>query len=367
MRSSPSSGTRPERGNRACVVRIVTRLNVGGPARHVSWLTAGVKAAGLKSMLVTGTVPQGEDDMAYFARAQGVRPFKLPALRREISWRDVPVIWRLYRLFRRMRPDVVHTHTAKAGCVGRVAGLFYRWLTPASLAGRPRPCRFVHTYHGHIFHGYYGPLKTRMFLAVERLLARLATDRIIAISPQQYREIHGTYGVGRADQFAVIPLGLDVSLFSDWRRRRHVLRDELGANEDDLLVGIIGRLTEVKNHRLFLLAAADYKKAHAGRNGARVRFVVIGDGHLRHRLEEQARSLDLSGDVTAFNHGLARLVQDPALRRALGEHGRVFVEQNYSRDRLIKDILSLYDELLEPRCLTSPRRAEPSPASATGT
>ena len=170
------------------VVRIIARLNVGGPAKHVVWLTAGLQNSDCETVLVAGVVPPGEDDMGYFAEEMGVTPLYMRQMSREISLKDALTIWKLYRLFLRERPDIVHTHTAKAGTVGRVAGLLYRWLTPAVLLGRPRVCRFVHTYHGHIFHSYYGPLKTRLFVTIERILARLGTDRIIVISEQQRRK-----------------------------------------------------------------------------------------------------------------------------------------------------------------------------------
>ncbi|HYO62165.1 MAG TPA: glycosyltransferase, partial [Pyrinomonadaceae bacterium] len=127
------------------VVRIIARLNVGGPARHVAWLTAELRRAGHESVLVAGTVPPGEEDMSYFAASLGVEPLVIPQLSREISPKDALTVWKLYRLFARLRPDVVHTHTAKAGTVGRLAGLLYRWLTPSALRGRPRRVRFVHT------------------------------------------------------------------------------------------------------------------------------------------------------------------------------------------------------------------------------
>lgn len=416
------------------IVRIIARLNVGGPARHVVWLTAGLQGGECESMLVAGTVPAGEDDMSYFAQGKGVQPVIIPQMSREISPKDALTIWKLYRLFVRERPDVVHTHTAKAGTVGRIGGLLYRWATPAALIGRPRRCRFVHTYHGHVFHSYYGALKTRIFLGIERWLARLATDRIVVISPQQYREIHQEFGVGRNEQFAVIPLGLDMDAFAGWEQRRHVLRDELNAASADVLVGIVGRLTEVKNHELFLRAVALYKEKHglsAGANGqGRARFVVIGDGHLRRGLEEQSRALGLAGDVMflgtrndpenfypaldlvalssrnegtpltlieamanarpcvatavggvadllgaevkpssgaddrlsaytlrergllvrpddreAFCDGMARLIKDEDLRREMGQRGQSFVERNYSKERLLTDIMGLYREL----------------------
>src|ERR687893_556588 len=217
------------------VVRIIARLNVGGPARHVAWLSAGLVGRGVETVLVAGTVPPGEDDMGYFSERLGVRPHIIPEMSREVSPKDAVTVWKLYRLLVRERPDVVHTHTAKAGTVGRVAGLLYRWLTPSALWGRPRPVRFVHTYHGHVFHSYYGPLKTRLFLAIERALARVATDRVVVISPRQLEEIRGRFRVGRPNQFAVIPLGLDVGAFAERERRRAGVRRELGAGDEEIL------------------------------------------------------------------------------------------------------------------------------------
>ena len=122
------------------VVRIIARLNVGGPARHVVWLSAGLRDAGCETVLVSGVVPPGEDDMSYFATEHGVEPLIIPQMSREISPKDALTVWKLYRLLKRVRPEIVHTHTAKAGTVGRLAGLLYRYLTPATLIGRPRRC-----------------------------------------------------------------------------------------------------------------------------------------------------------------------------------------------------------------------------------
>lgn len=279
------------------VVRVIARLNVGGPARHVVWLTKGLQSAACKSLLVAGTVPPGEDDMSYFAAEMGVVPVFIPEMSRELSPKDVLAVWKLYRLFKRERPDIVHTHTAKAGTVGRVAGLMYRWLTPKILLGQPRACRFIHTYHGHIFHSYYGPLKTRLFLLIEKTLARLVTDRIVVLSEQQRREINEQFEVGRAEQFALIPLGLDLSVFANWRDHGQSFRDEFGVAEEEILVGIVGRLTEVKNHELFLQAAVAFNETFSFGNTRRVRFVIIGDGPLRNRLEQLAASLGLVKQV----------------------------------------------------------------------
>jgi glycosyltransferase involved in cell wall biosynthesis len=277
------------------IVRVIARLNVGGPARHVVWLSK-LPTPNWETLLVAGTVPPGEDDMGYFATEQGVTPVFVPEMSREISVNDALTVWKLYQLFRRERPDIVHTHTAKAGTVGRVAGFLYRWLTPKALIGRPRACRFVHTYHGHIFHSYYGPLKTRVFILIEKVLAKLGTDRIVVLSEQQRREISEEFGVGNPRQFSIIPLGIDLSVFANWKEHGNAFRAEFALGADDILVGIVGRLTEVKNHELFLRAAALFKNEFA-KPGSTVRFVIIGDGALRKALEQQAQSLGVTADV----------------------------------------------------------------------
>ncbi len=275
------------------VLRIIARLNVGGPARHVVWLTSGLEREGFETLLVSGVLPPGEDDMSYLAAGAGVTPLIVSEMSREISLKDALTAWKIYRLMVREHPDIVHTHTAKAGSVGRVAGLLYRWMTPATLIGRPRRCRFVHTYHGHVFHSYYGPAKTRLFLAIEKLLARLATDRIVVVSEQQRREINEEFGVGRREQFAVVPLGIDLNPYANWEEKRASFRQQLNARPDEFLIGIVGRLTEIKNHKLFLEAAAVLKKI----SRSRLRFVIIGDGALRQQLESQAEALAVKDDV----------------------------------------------------------------------
>ena len=287
------SDVRPTR-----VARVIARLNIGGPAKHVVWLTSGLRDAGFESLLIAGTVPEGEGDMSYFATEAGVTPHYIPEMSREISWKDPMAVWKLFRLFQRWRPDIIHTHTAKAGTVGRVAGFLYRWLTPGTLIGRPRQCKFVHTYHGHVFHSYYGRRRTQLFLAIERALARLVTDRLIVISKQQSTEIGETFRVGSQGQIKVIPLGLDLGIFRDQHLRRAKFREELFIPDDAILIGIVGRLTDIKNHEMFLRVAARLKATDpAFRRQGAVRFIVVGDGGLRTQLEAQRQSLGLDHDV----------------------------------------------------------------------
>ncbi len=276
------------------IVRIIARLNVGGPARHVVWLTKKLQPAGFESVLIAGTVPEGEEDMSYFAAENGVDPIYIRELSRELSPKDVVSLFKIYREMRRQTPDIIHTHTAKAGTVGRVAALFYKWLTLGTLIGRPRNVKVVHTFHGHVFHSYYGTAKTRIFLMIEKVLARIATDRIVVITPQQFVEIHEEFHVGKRDQFSIIPLGIDLEQYQDSDDKRTILREEVRAADDELIVGFTGRLTEIKNVSLLLEVAAKYRESS---EVPPVRFVIIGDGNLRQQLESQADEMGLGGSV----------------------------------------------------------------------
>lgn len=285
-------------GKKRKIVRLIARLNVGGPARHVVWLTEALNNERFDSVLIAGVPPEGEDDMSYFADAHGVEPLFIREMSRELSTRDAVSLWKVYRAFRREQPDLVHTHTAKAGTIGRAAGFLYRWLTWKTLIGKPRRVKFVHTYHGHVFHSYYGRAKTQFFLFVEKTLARLATDKIIVISRQQHDEIHGEFGVGSGAQFKIVPLGIDLSHFENADSKRSLFRDEIGARPDEILVGLVGRLTEIKNHSFFLRVAALYKKNKTDESPS-LRFVVVGGGHLREELEAEAKNLGVA-DVVQF-------------------------------------------------------------------
>ncbi len=286
------------------VVRIIDRLNVGGPAKHVTWLTAGLRDDKFDTTLVTGTVPPGEGDMSYFARASGIEPLIIKEMSRELGPRDLIVIWKLWRELVLLEPQIVHTHKAKAGAAGRVAAVLYKWMTPSSLWLRPRACHIVHTYHGHIFHSYYGRLKTRLFLTIERALARFCTDRIIAISEQQRHEINEVFKVGHASQFKVIPLGID---FEEFKPEPGRLRNRLGISGSTTLIGIVGRLCEVKNHAMLLEAAAQLKQQNV-----KAHFAIIGDGHLREALEARSRELGVTSCVSflGFRDDVAALYCD---------------------------------------------------------
>lgn len=281
----------PDRPKR--IVRIIARLNVGGPARHVVWLTSKLIPPEFESTLIAGTVLSGEEDMAYFAEENGVEPIFLAELSRELSPKDLISVVKVFRELRRLKPDIVHTHTAKAGAVGRTAAFLYKYLTPGTLVGRPRSVKKIHTFHGHVFHSYYGKAKTRVFILIERLLARI-TERIIVISDQQLEEIAGKFKIGRREQFRVIPLGIEeVGKPAEGAK---TLREEVAIPKGTPIAGFVGRLTEIKNLELLLDAAALCAKTDVP-----VHFVIVGDGHLRGSLERRAAELNLSNVSFAGN------------------------------------------------------------------
>jgi glycosyltransferase involved in cell wall biosynthesis len=245
------------------ILRVIDRLNVGGPAIHVVLTTHGLDRDRFTSVLVTGSIEPGEADMSYLCQRYGVSPKLIPSLGRELRpLRDLATAWRLYRLMRRERPDVVHTHKAKAGAIGRICAL---------LAGVPVR---VHTFHGHVFHGYFGPQKTRLFLAIERLLARV-TSRLVAPSPRLVDELVRRYRVAPATKFTVVPLGFDLAPFAGATAHRGELRRQLGVGDAVKLVGIVGRMVPVKDHATFVAAAA----LLAARRDD-VQFVFVGGGEL---------------------------------------------------------------------------------------
>lgn len=258
------------------VMRIIARLNVGGPALHVTLLAERLAPPEFESTLVCGRIGPGEGDMAYLAEERGITPVFVPELGRELHpLRDLVTLFKLWRLMRRLKPDVVHTHTAKAGFVGRWAA----WLARV-------PVR-VHTYHGHVFHGYFGAAKTRLFLTLERLTARL-TDRLITISPALRDELAGVYRVAPAQKFAVVPLGLELAQYAAAPRRTGTLRAAHLIPPDAPLIGIVGRIVPIKNHALFLEMAGRVLQSQPD-----AYFVIVGDGEDRLAIETLADRLGL--------------------------------------------------------------------------
>lgn len=261
------------------IVRIIDRLNVGGPTQHVALLTRRLEARGYQTTLVKGCVAPGEREMAEVISAEGVHPVAIPTLGREVAWRDDPAsLAALVGLIRRVRPDIVHTHKSKAGLLGRIA---------ARAAGVPVS---VHTFHGHVFHGYFGPAKSAAIVGLERILAA-HTDAVVSVSPSQRRELLG-YGIAPPARIHCIPLGLDLDRFRWCDGLRGAFRREIGVFPDAPLAGLIARLAPVKGVEVFLRAAAMTLKRLP-----QARFLVVGDGWPRQGLEAEAQRLGISDAV----------------------------------------------------------------------
>ncbi|MCS6777274.1 MAG: glycosyltransferase family 4 protein [Chloroherpetonaceae bacterium] len=255
-------------------MRIIGRLNIGGPAIHVVLLTDLLDRSKYQTTLVTGVEAPTEGSMRYLAEERGLHPVVIPEMSREISWRDdLVALLKIMRLMRREKPEVIHTHTAKAGFLGRTAALF-------ALPGRRK--RLYHTFHGHVFHSYFHPLKARIFVHIERLLARY-THRIIAVSEQTRQDLIA-YKIAPPEKIVVVPLGFDLEPFALCAQHRGALRQEIGAREGEVLIGIVARLVPVKNIALFLQAADCIAERYR-----HVRFVIVGDGECREMLEAQAQ------------------------------------------------------------------------------
>jgi glycosyltransferase involved in cell wall biosynthesis len=403
------------------VVRVIARLNMGGPALHVAYLTKGLGERGYATTLVAGSLARGESSMSFVAEDLGVEVFPLPQLSREISpLYDTMSVVRLVRLIRRTRPHILHTHTAKAGAVGRVAAL---------LAGDARPPVIVHTFHGHVLRGYFNPAVTQFFRTLERRLAK-HTTRLIAVGPE-VRDDLVAYGVAPAERFSVIRLGIDLERrLAGAGERRAELRRLFGVGPETFVVGWIGRMTVIKRVPDILLAFARLREL-----GVDAHLCLVGDGPDRERVEQRAHELGISrstlfigyqrdvapyyaffdalllpsanegtpvvaiealasgrpvvatrvggvpdvvsdgvdgflvdvGDIDEMTKRLAQLASDPELRAAMGDAGRMRVIPRYRVERLIDDVDALYRELLRDSGLPQPPSAETprTPASSS--
>lgn len=266
-------------------MRIFSRLNVGGPSLHVILLAAGLAPLGYETRLVVGRESGREGSLLDLALAKGVDVLALGGLGREIRpLGDLRALFGLWRLLRRFRPHVVHTHTAKAGVVGRLAAVAAR--VPI----------VVHTYHGHVLRGYFGRLQSAAFRAIERALGAFSSA-LVTVSESVKQDLVAL-GIARPDRIRVVPLGLELDALAVGLPRG-VLRREARFAHAAPLVGLVGRLAPVKDVPTFLRAARRLLDRRPD-----VRFSIVGDGDERAALESQAQALGLS-EAVCF-HGWRR-------------------------------------------------------------
>jgi glycosyltransferase involved in cell wall biosynthesis len=270
------------RPRRLRVLRIIGRLNMGGPA-HQAALLSGRRfdPERYETLLVHGSLAPGEASLADLAEEEGATVRFLPELRHPVQpLRDPRALLKLIGVAREFKPDLVHTHLAKAGFLGR----------QAALALRPRPA-IVHTYHGHVLEGYFGAAKSRLYLQLERSLARF-TDCLIGVSQATVDDLV-RLRVAAPERFRVVPLGLDLDRLADADGElRGRSRDELGVASGDVLLLFVGRVVRIKRIDLLLRALA-----RARQSEPRLRLAVVGDGELRPGLEGQAAELGIAPEV----------------------------------------------------------------------
>jgi glycosyltransferase involved in cell wall biosynthesis len=390
------------------VLRLIARLNMGGPALHVSYLTRGLESRGYQTTLGAGAIGQGESSMAFIAKELGVEVVDIKRLHRDLSLVSDPIsVARIVKLIKQVRPHILHTHTAKAGAVGRTAAI---------LAGEARPPIVVHTFHGHVLRGYFSPPTTAVFQALERSLARVTT-RLIAVSPE-VREDLVALGVAPAEKFSVIRLGIDLDQrLQSAGEGKQALRRLFGIPDEAFVVGWIGRMTAIKHLPDAVAAFCNLRQ-----RGVDARLCLVGNGPDRELIERRVHELGVAqytlfvgyqrdvapyyglfdafllpsgnegtpvvaiealaagtpvvatavggvpdvvedctdgflapvGDIEALAAALERLAKDPGLRAEMGRLGSERSVPRYRVERLVDDVDALYRVLLAEKGLPLP-------------
>ncbi len=389
------------------VLRIINRLNLGGPTFNVALLSKYLDSS-FETQIVAGMKEDTEASSEFILNKMGLNPTYIPNMYRSVNpVKDYAAYRDIKKIIQEYKPDIVHTHAAKAGALGRLA---------AKECGVPV---IVHTFHGHVFHSYFGAAKTRFYLEVERYLAKISS-KIVAISPKQKEELTETYGVCAPEKMEVVPLGFDLSRFQDNQIDKRIdFRQKYQIADDEVAIAIVGRLVPIKNHSLFLNAL----KQLIERSSQKIRAFIVGDGEECAGMEALAAELNIpfatpenphkapltftswvtevdevyagvdvvalsslnegtpvslieaqaankpivttnvggvkdvvipnrtallspSKCVESFANNLQKLVESAQLRAQMGQDGYQFVADKYSYQRLTADMANLYDQLL---------------------
>lgn len=374
------------------ILRIINRFNIGGPTYNAAYLSKYL-SPDFETLLVGGQKDETEDSSEFILDSLGLKPLIIPEMKREVKWSEDKVAYKkIKELIGDFKPDIVHTHASKAGAIGRLAA--HNMKVPL----------IYHTFHGHVFHSYFGAMKTQVYKSVERNLAR-KSSRIIAISDIQKEELSNIHKICSPDKIKVIPLGFDLTRFyTDLEIKRAQFRSEWKIGDEEIAIGIVGRLVPIKNHQMFL----DVAKRVSDKAKKSLKFVIVGDGELRGELEEYVNKLGLEnviftswqknvdvvnagldiicltsknegtpvslieaqasgkpivstrvggienvvkpnetaflsevGDMDAFSSGLLKLIQDDELRKEFGLKGN-HVLQQFHFTRLVNDFRELY-------------------------
>ncbi len=390
------------------VLRIINRLNLGGPTYNAAYLSKFLEPD-FETLLISGMKNDNEESSEFIVKQLDLHPVYMPEMYRELHpLRDYKSYYKLRKIIEEYKPDIVHTHAAKAGAVGRLAALH---------SGVPI---IVHTFHGHVFHSYFNKVKTKVFIEIERYLAK-RTTAIISLSDAQKHDLSEVYKIAPAEKFKVIPLGFDLVRFGENKaEKRAAFRKKYNLDEDEIAIGIIGRIVPVKNHEFFL----NVLKLISEKTTKKIRAFIIGDGEGREKTEQTATELGLKfnagnmcdkdiltftswikeidvsnagldivvltsnnegtpvslieaqasgkpvvstnvggieniviqnetallspvGDLELFTANLLRVIEDGVLRKKMSENGADFVRHKFSYQRLCSDMANLYNTLLQ--------------------
>lgn len=266
------------------ILRLITRMNIGGPSIHVSVLARDLKQIGEHSVenhLLFGDLEAGEGDMSDLLDGSGATLHRVPELKQQVRLKDDRIaFWKIRRVIKQVNPHIIHTHTAKAGILGRLAALS---------CGVPV---ILHTYHGHSFSGYFSKTFSAFFRLVDRLLNRFST-RVISISPELTAQLCNVHHVVNRAKIAEINLGLPLDPFLNCPLTKMEARQKLGFLADKTLIGCVGRLVPIKNHLALLSAwaktSAEFRQ--------KTRLVLVGDGELREVIAQKISELGLTDDI----------------------------------------------------------------------
>jgi glycosyltransferase involved in cell wall biosynthesis len=270
----------------AKVLRIVNRFNIGGPTYNAAYLTKYL-SPNYKTVLVGGSIDSTEDSSEYILSQLGIKPIIIPEMQRTVKYNnDFIAYYKIKEIIKRFKPDIVHTHASKSGALGRWAA--YRSGVPV----------IIHTFHGHVFHSYFNKINTEIVKRVERKLASVST-KIVTLSDIQKYEISVEHKICDPDKISVIPLGFDLSCFNDNSASKRInFRKTYQLSDDEIAIGIVGRLVPIKNHHFFIEAFQMAKS----RTNKKIRAFIVGDGELKKQLIEYCQELGLSVSMPGDTH-----------------------------------------------------------------
>ena len=259
------------------ILRIINRFNLGGPTYNAAYLTKYLEPD-YETLLIGGQHDESEKSSMHILDNLGLKPIIIPEMQRSLNpYKDQIAFKKIQNIIKEFKPDIVHTHAAKAGALGRRA------------AYKMGVNQIYHTFHGHVFHSYFGNFKTRIFKEIEKNLAKKST-KIIAISEIQKSELSKIHKICPENKIEVIPLGFDLERFNtDKDSKRKEFRKKWNLKENEIAIGIIGRLVPIKNHKFFIDAIQEVLK----NSKVPIRAFIVGDGEEKQNIINYIKNKNL--------------------------------------------------------------------------